>query len=165
VSSTNLIRIVRALALPALAAFALVLPAPAVASTTVPLSISESLVFPPFQPPVGTFTVSGLPGCASGTFADELLAADATFAHVRVARHYVCGGGADAFTAVQVLTVGPGPNEGTAAVSGLWTVREGTGGLSHVRAAGRIQGLNVGCVPLAGCAAGSGTVVGVAHLG
>jgi hypothetical protein len=157
----NLIRIAH---LTAFAALALVLPATAAASSTVPLTISESLVFPPFQPPVGTFTLSGVAGCASGTFGDELLGADATFTHVRVARHYVCGGGAGIFTAVLALTVGPGPTAGTASVSGLWTLREGTGELAHVRAAGRIQGLNVGCVPFAGCAAGSGTVVGAAHL-
>ena len=71
---------------------------------------------------------------------------------------------AGAFTAVLALTVGPGPTAGTASVSGLWTLREGTGALANARAAGRIQGVNVGCVPFAGCAAGSGTVVGVAHL-
>ena len=136
----------------------------ATASPAVPIELSESINFvrPPGEPAAGTFTLTGLSVCQSGTFVDEFVTGNSQFTHILVERHYTCADGAGTFTALLVLTLEPDFAAGTEAVSGTWVIRDGSGDLTNLRGAGQADGVNVGCNPR--CTGGSSTVEGIVHL-
>jgi hypothetical protein len=134
------------------------------ASPAVPIELSESINFvrPPGEPPAGTFTLTGLGVCESGTFVDEFVTGNRQFTHIVVERHYTCAGGAGTFSALNVLTLEPDFAAGTEAVFGTWVISGGTGDLANLRGAGRTEGMNVACNPR--CTGGTSTVEAMAHL-
>ena len=136
----------------------------ATASPAVPVELSETIDFvrPPGEPPAGTFTLSGLGLCRSGTFVDEFVTGNSQFTHILVERHYTCADGAGTITALLVLTLEPDATAGTEAVFGTWVIRDGTGDLANLSGAGRTDGVNVACNPR--CTGGSSTVEGIVHL-
>jgi hypothetical protein len=148
----------------AVAAALLATTAVATASPAVPIELSESINFvrPPGEPAGGTFTLTGLSVCQSGTFVDEFVTGNSQFTHILVERHYTCADGAGTFSALNVLTLEPDFAAGTEAVSGAWVIRGGTGDLANLRGAGRTEGVNVACNPR--CTGGSSTVDAMAHL-
>lgn len=134
------------------------------ASPAVPIELSESINFvrPPGEPPTGTFTLTGLGVCESGTFLDEFVTGNRQFTHIVVERFYTCAGGAGTFSALLVLTIEPDFAAGTEDLSAAWVIRGGTGVLANLRGAGNGEGMNVGCNPR--CTGGTSTVDAMAHL-
>lgn len=150
----------RTTAVAALAAGLLVAVAVPVAASGAPIgeiTLTESIVFPGNAPPHGTFAATGLPGCASGTFVDDLKSFNASFTHILVERTYTCAGGAAGFGALLVLAIAPtGPTSET--VSGRWIVQRASGALEGLRGSGTTTGENA-------AGAGTGTVEALVHLG
>jgi hypothetical protein len=153
------------LLLTVVAAAALATAVSAVASPAQRIELSESIDFvrPPGEPPLGTFTLSGLGGCESGTFVDQLVTANSGFTHIVVQRHYTCADGGGAFTAQLVLTIESDFATATETISVNWVIRDGTGALETLRGAGSGSGSNVNCNPR--CTGGTSTVQAIVHLG
>ena len=148
----------------ALAAAVLGTATAASASPAVPIAMSESMDFvrPPGEPAVGTFTLTGLGLCASGTSVDRLVSFNSDFTRIVIERRYSCADGAGGFSALQVLTLDDDPATQTESVSGTWVIRDGSGALAQLHGAGQSQGVNVGCNPR--CTSGESTVEAIAHL-
>ena len=119
------------------------------ASPAEPITLTESIDFvrPPGEPPVGTFTFSGLGICPSGTSVDSLVSFNHDFTRIIIERHYTCADGAGGFTALLVLSLDGDPATQTESVSGTWVIRDGIGALERLHGAGRTQGVNVECNP------------------
>lgn len=148
----------------ALAAAVLATAAAAVASPAQPIELSESINFvrPPGQPPTGTFNLSGLGLCPSGTFVDEFVTSNSQFTHLVVLRHYTCADGSGTFTAQLVFSIEPNVETATEDLVGTWLIRDGTGELATLHGAGQGTGSNVNCSPR--CTGGTSTVEAVVHL-
>jgi hypothetical protein len=118
------------------------------------------------QPPAGTFTASGLPGCASGTFSDQLVSFNPSGTRPIVDRTYACAGG-DTLTVRVALHLGTIDAEGTQTAEATWRIVSGTGALSELSGSGSASGLNSGCAPvgtaIGECAVGAATVIANVH--
>jgi hypothetical protein len=146
---------------------AALLAAVAVASPPAAVTIHELTVFGgPHQPPSGAFTASGLPGCSSGTFSDQVISFSPSGARIKLARTYACAGGGS-LTARVALHLAAVDASGGQAVTGRWRIISSDG--LHPAPAGRgsVVGENTGCAPvgeiLAECAVGTGTVSATVH--
>jgi hypothetical protein len=115
------------------------------------------------QPPVGAFTASGIPGCTSGSFSDQVVSFNQTGTRVVLDRTYACDGG-EAFTARVGLHLGAIDAAGLQTVDGSWRIVASNGTLVG---SGSVTGLNSGCAPagtaLGECATGIGTVTASLH--
>ena len=94
----------------------------AAASPPDSVTIQEVTVFGgPHQPPSGTFTASGLRGCSSGTFSDQLISFSPSGARLKIARTYACASGG-AFTARVALHLSAVDASGGQAATGRWRI-------------------------------------------
>ena len=146
---------------------AALLAAVAAASPPAAVTIHELTVFGgPHQPPSGTFTASGLRGCSSGTFSDQLISFSPSGARIKLARTYACAGGGS-LTARAALRLAAVDASGTQAVTGRWRIVSADGLHPAPAGSGSIVGENTGCAPIgaifAECADGTGTVSASVH--
>ncbi|HEY4347453.1 MAG TPA: hypothetical protein VGM80_07675 [Gaiellaceae bacterium] len=127
-----------------------------------PAVIHELTVFAGgHQPPVGTFTASGIPGCTSGSFSDQVVSFNHTGSRIVIDRTYACAGG-NTLTARVGLHLGTIDAAGVQTADGSWRIISSTGALVGLDGSGSTSGLNSGCAPagtaLGECATGVGTV-------
>jgi hypothetical protein len=139
---------------------------PALADQSTPAVIQETSIFhTDHQPPSGTFTASGIPGCASGTFSDQLVSFSPSGARLILDRTYVCDGGG-AFTARVALHLQPVDAAGQQTVTGTWRIVSADG-IPSLSGSGTTVGVNTGCTPIgtvfATCTSGTGTIFAKIH--
>jgi hypothetical protein len=156
-----------ALALLAVGALAGVTAATGTATPGTTATIQEVTVSNgPHQPPTGTFIASGLPGCTSGTLADQLVWFSPSGARLVVDRTYTCaeGGSFTARLGIHLSTVdalGEQPSDGT------WRIISTDGALSGLQGTGSGSGMGIGCAPtgviFAECAGSIGTTTASIH--
>ena len=137
---------------------------PAAASVPAPVTIHESITFGSgHTPPVGVFTATGLPRCASGTFGDHLVNFNLGGHLLIIDRIYTCDGGAATLTARLALHNSPPDENGNAVGGGEWTILDGTGALAAAQGSGQDNGISSGCAPTGTlfftCQSGVSTVV------
>jgi hypothetical protein len=118
------------------------------------------------QPPTGTFTATGLPGCASGTTADQLVWFSPSGARLVVDRTYTCSEGGS-FTVRLGLHLGVVDASGTQASDATWRIVSTVGALTGLQGSGSAVGVGTGCSPVgvvfAECTAGTSTVTASIH--
>jgi hypothetical protein len=160
-------RISLTLTIAALAGAALGAPAGAASTRFV---LHESVAFTGGNGTVGTFKATGIPGCASGTFADTLVTFSANGANLVVDRAYTCNhrggrdgvGGEGTFTAKMALHLSVVDHAGKQTGRGSWTIIRSSGALHGLSATGSERGIANGCTPvgtaLAQCDAGTDSV-------
>jgi hypothetical protein len=141
---------------------------PAGAGVPTAVTLQESVTFGDGHTrPVGVFTASGLPQCASGSFDDHLVNFNHGGHTLVIDRVYTCGGGTGSFVARMVLHISPPDENGDAPVGGEWTILDGSGALAGAHGAGTTNGVNSGCAPIgslfAMCQTGVSTVVASVH--
>ena len=129
-----------------------------------PAAIDELTTFAgQHQPPVGAFTASGIPGCPSGSFSDQVVSFNQTGTRVVIDRTYACNGG-ETLTARVGLHLGAIDAAGLQTVDGSWRIVGSNGTLAG---SGSLTGFNSGCAPagtaLGECATGVGTVTVALH--
>jgi hypothetical protein len=151
----------------AVCALAATLAAPGVATPGSTATIQEATVFNnPHQPPAGTFTASGLPGCDSGTTADQLVSFSPSGARLVLDRTYTCSGGGS-FVARVALHVATVDASGEQFADGTWRIVSTDGALTGLQGTGSTSGTSTGCAPIgvifAECAAASGTTTASIH--
>src|SRR3954471_23999616 len=81
------------------------------------------------QPVTGSFTANGVPGCASGTFADALVFFTPSGSPLVVTETYSCSEGST-FVARLQLHLAPVAPDGTQAVRGSWRIVDSDTGLT-----------------------------------
>ena len=120
----------------------------------------------PHQPPSGAFTASGLPGCSSGTFSDQVISFSPSGARIKLARTYACAGGGSV-TARVALHLAVVDATGSQAATGRWRILSSDGLRPAPAGSGSVVGENTGCAPvgvvMAECVLGTGTVSGTVH--
>lgn len=113
------------------------------------------------QPPVASFTASGIPGCTSGSSSDKLVSFNPSGTRLVIDSTYVCDSG-DTLTARVALHLGTIDAAGNQTADGTWRIIAATGSLADLAGSGSTTGLNSGCSPvgtaLGECATGAGTV-------
>ncbi len=118
------------------------------------------------QPPVGSFTASGIPGCTSGSSSDQLISFNPSGTRLVIDTTYVCDSG-DTLTARIAVHPGTVDAAGNQTGDGTWRIVAATGSLADLAGSGSTTGLNSGCSPvgtaLAECATGAGTVSAWVH--
>jgi hypothetical protein len=129
--------------------------------------IQESTVFGAIhQPPVGTFVASGLPGCATGTFADQLVSFSPSGARLILDRTYACdaGGTVTARVALHLATIDA---NGQQATDGSWRIIAADGAQLGLRGSGTDAAVSSGCTPVGsifgGCTTATGTTTASIH--
>lgn len=154
-------------ALLAVGALAAVLAGTGAATPGNTATISEVTVFNnPHQPPTGTFTASGLPGCASGTFSDQLVSFNPSGARLVLDRTYTCDE-LGSFTARVGLHISTVDASGQQVSDGTWRIVSTDGSLTGLQGTGSSSGVATGCAPIgevfAECAAATGTTIASIH--
>jgi hypothetical protein len=118
------------------------------------------------QPPTGTFTATGLPGCASGTSGDHLVRFSPSGPRLVVDRTYTCTGGSS-FTVRLGLHLGVVDASGTQLSDATWRIVSTTGALTGLQGSGSAVGVGTGCAPVgevfAECTGGTSTVTASIH--
>ena len=118
------------------------------------------------QPPTGTFTAAGLPGCASGTSGDQLVWFSPSGARLVVDRTYTCAEGGS-FTVRLGLHLGVVDASGTQASDATWRIVSTAGALTGLQGSGSAVGIGTGCSPIgvvfAECTGGTSTVTASIH--
>ena len=99
------------------------------------------------QPPTGTFTATGLPGCSAGTLGDQLVSFSPSGARVVVDRTYTCAEGGS-FVARLALHLGVVDASGRQATDGTWRIVSTSGALTGLQGTGSTGGVNTGCSPV-----------------
>lgn len=137
------------------------------ASVGATATIQEVTVFGTnHQPAVGTFTATGLPACASGSFNDKLVWFSPSGARLILDRTYTCAEGGS-FSVRVGLHLSVVDASGNQAVDGSWRVTSSDGALTGLQGTGSTTGLNTGCAPVgsvfAPCVASSGTTTASIH--
>lgn len=154
-------------ALLAVGALAAVLAGTGAATPGNTATISEVTVFNnPHQPPTGTFTASGLPGCASGTFSDQLVSFNPSGARLVLDRTYTCDE-LGSFTSRVGLHISTVDASGQQVSDGTWRIVSTDGSLTGLQGTGSSSGVATGCAPIgevfAECAAATGTTIASIH--
>lgn len=154
-------------ALLAVGALAAVLAGTGAATPGNTATISEVTVFNnPHQPPTGTFTASGLPGCASGTFSDQLVSFNPSGARLVLDRTYTCSEGGS-FTARVGLHLSTVDASGEQQADSTWRIISTDGALIGLQGTGSGSGVSTGCAPIgaifAECAASTSTTTASIH--
>ena len=139
----------------------------AVAAQPTPAVIQElSMFVGGHQGPVGAFTASGIPGCTSGSFSDQLVSFSPSGARLVLDRTYVCDDG-DTLTARAALHLGIVDAAGLQTGDGSWRIVGATGTLADLAGSGSGTGLNSGCSPVgtafAECTTGASTITASLH--
>jgi hypothetical protein len=118
------------------------------------------------QGPVGSFAASGIPGCATGSFTDQVVSFNPSGTRIVLDRTYVCADG-DTFTARVALHLSTIDPAGTQTADGTWRIVAATGGLAALSGSGSTTGLNSGCSPVGTafgeCTTGAGTTTVAVH--
>jgi hypothetical protein len=124
--------------------------------------IQESTVFGAIhEPPVGTFVASALPGCTTGTFADQLVSFSPSGARLVLDRTYACdaGGTVTARVALHLATIDA---NGQQAADGSWRIISADGAQAGLQGSGTATGVSSGCSPsgsiFGACTTATGTV-------
>ena len=156
-----------ALALLTVGALAAILAGAATATPGDTATIQEVTVSNgPHQPPTGTFTASGLPGCDSGTLADQLEWFSPSGARLVVDRTYTCSGGGS-FTARVGLHLSTVDASGEQPTDSTWRIISTDGALTGLQGTGSGSGVATGCAPIGEtfveCAAATGTTTASIH--
>src|SRR5205085_9565233 len=137
-----------ALALLAVGALAAILTAAGAATPGETATIQEVGVSNgPHQPLTGTFTASGLPGCDSGTWADQLEWFSPSGARLVVDETYTCSGGGS-FAARLGLHLSAVDASGEQASDGTWRITSADGALTGLQGTGSTSGAAIGCAPI-----------------
>jgi hypothetical protein len=156
-----------ALALLAVGALAAILAGAGAATPGDTATIQEATVFNCcHQPPTGTFSASGLPGCSSGTSADQVVSFSPSGARLVVDRTYTCTEGGS-FTVRVGLHLSTVDASGEQAADSTWRIISTDGALSGLQGTGSGVGVATGCAPIgaifAECAASTGTTTASIH--
>jgi hypothetical protein len=156
-----------ALALLAVGVLAAIVAGPGTATPGQTATIQEVTVFGgPHQPPSGTFTASGLPGCTSGTFSDQLVWFSPSGARLVVDRTYTCSEGGS-FTVRLGLHLSTVDAAGEQTSDSMWRIISTDGALTGLQGTGSGSGVGTGCAPIgvifAECAGGMGTTTASIH--
>jgi hypothetical protein len=154
-------------ALLAVGALAAIMAGPGAATPGGTATIQEvSVSNGPHQPPTGTFTATGLPGCDSGTLADQLVWFSPSGARLMVDRTYTCSDGGS-FIARVGLHLSTVDASGEQATDGTWRITSTDGALTGLQGTGSISGMGTGCAPIgaifAECAGLTGTTTASIH--
>jgi hypothetical protein len=99
------------------------------------------------QPPAGVFTVTGVAGCASGTFGDQLVSFNPSGARVVLLRTYACAEGGT-FVARVALHLSVVDASGAQAADGTWRIVSTDGALAGFQGETPVTGVNTGCAPV-----------------
>jgi hypothetical protein len=139
----------------------------AAAATPVAVMIQEFTVFGAIhQPPVGTFIASGLSGCTTGGFADNVVSFSRSGARLILDRTYSCDAGGT-ITARVALHLAPIDANGHQASDGTWRIISAAGAEAGLQGSGTDTGVSSGCTPMGSvfgaCATASGTVTASIH--
>jgi hypothetical protein len=117
-------------------------------------------------PPVGTFVASGLPGCTTGTFADQPVAFSPSGARLFLDRTYSCDAGGT-LTARVALHLAPIDANGHQTSDGTWRIISAEGALTGLQGSGTDTGVSSGCTPtgsiFGACTTATGTVTASIH--
>jgi hypothetical protein len=156
-----------ALALLTVGALAAILAGAATATPGGTATIQEVTVSNgPHQPPTGMFTATGLPGCTSGTLADQLVWFSPSGARLVVDRTYTCSEGGS-FTARLGLHLSTVDVSGEQPTDSTWRIISTDGALTGLQGTGSGVGVGTGCAPIgaifAECAGGMGTTTASIH--
>jgi hypothetical protein len=118
------------------------------------------------QPPTGTFTASGLPGCTSGTTADQLVWFSPSGARLVVDRTYTCTEGGS-FTVRLGLHLSAVDASGEQQADSTWRIISTDGALTGLQGTGSGVGVGTGCGPIgaifAECTGSTGTTTASIH--
>jgi hypothetical protein len=118
------------------------------------------------QPPTGTFTATGLPACATGTSADQLVWFSPSGARLVVDRTYTCTDGGS-FTVRLGLHLGVVDASGTQASDATWRIVSTADALTGLQGSGSAVGVGTGCSPVgavfAECTGGTSVVTAAIH--
>jgi hypothetical protein len=139
----------------------------AAAAKPAPVVIQESTVFGALhQPPAGTFLATGLPGCTSGTFADQLVSFSPSGARLVLDRTYSCDAGGT-LTARVALHLAPIDADGQQAADGTWRITAADGAQADLQGSGTATGISSGCTPIGSifgaCTTAAATVTAFIH--
>jgi hypothetical protein len=139
----------------------------AAAAAPTPVVIQEFTVFGAIhEPPTGTFVASGLAGCTSGTFADQLVYFSPSGARLVLDRTYACDAGGT-LTARVALHFAPIDADGQQAADGTWRIIAADGAQAGLQGSGTGTGISSGCTPVGSifgtCTTATGTVTGFIH--
>jgi hypothetical protein len=139
----------------------------AAAAEPAPAVFQEYTVFGGLhQPPAGTFLATGLPGCISGTFADQLVSFSPSGARLVLDRTYSCDAGGT-LTARVALHLAPIDADGQQAADGTWRIIAAGGAQAGLQGSGTAIGTNSGCTPVGSifgaCTTATGTVTASIH--
>jgi hypothetical protein len=118
------------------------------------------------QPPTGTFMATGLPGCTSGTSADQLVSFSPSGARLVLDRTYTCSEGGS-FTVRLGVHLSPVDASGEQASDSTWRIISTDGALTGLQGTGSGVGVGTGCAPIgaifAECAGATGTTTASIH--
>lgn len=118
------------------------------------------------EPPAGTFVASGLAGCTSGTFADQLVSFSPSGARLVLDRTYSCDAGG-ILTARVALHLAPIDADGQQAADGAWRIIAAAGAQAGLQGSGTDTGISSGCTPVGSifgaCTTATGTVTAFIH--
>jgi hypothetical protein len=139
----------------------------AAAATPAAVMIQEFTVFGAIhQPPVGTFIASGLSGCTTGGFADNVVSFSPSGARLILDQTYSCDAGGT-ITARVALHLAPIDADGHQAVNGTWRIISAAGAQAGLQGSGTDTGVNSGCTPVGSvfgaCTTATGTVTASIH--
>jgi hypothetical protein len=139
----------------------------AAAATPAAVVIQEFTVFGAIhEPPVGTFIASGLSGCATGGFADNVVAFSPSGARLVLDRTYSCDAGGT-ITARVALHLAPIDADGDQATNGTWRIISAAGAQAGLQGSGMDVGVSSGCTPVGSvfgaCTTATGTVTAAIH--
>ena len=154
-------------ALLAIGALTAILAGPGAATPGETATIQEVTVSNgPHQPPTGTFTASGLPGCTSGTLADQLVWFSPSGARLVVDRTYTCAEGGS-FTVRLGLHLSTVDAAGEQTADSTWRIISTDGALTGLQGTGSGSGMGIGCAPIgvifAECAGSVSTTTALIH--
>jgi hypothetical protein len=129
--------------------------------------IQETTVFGAIhEPPVGTFVASGLPGCTTGTFTDQVVWFSPSGARLVLDQTYACdaGGTLTARVALHLATIDANGQQGA---DGSWRIIGSDGAQAGLQGAGTDTGVSSGCTPIGSifgaCTTATGTVTASIH--
>ncbi len=139
----------------------------AAAAEPAPILIQEYTVFGALhQPPVGTFSATGLSGCTGGTFADQVVSFSPSGARLVLDRTYSCDAGGT-LTARVALHLAPIDVDGQQAADSTWRIIAADGTQAGLRGSGTGTGISSGCTPVGSifgaCTTATGTVTAFIH--
>jgi hypothetical protein len=140
----------------------------AAAATPAAVTIQEFTVFGAIhEPPVGTFIASGLSGCTTGGFVDNVVSFSPSGARLILDRTYSCDAGGT-ITARVALHLAPIDADGHQASNGTWRIVSADGvAQAGLQGSGTDTGVSSGCTPagsvFGACTTATGTVTAAIH--